>query len=295
MITNIQSTVKTLKSIYKKAEKKNFKKKLFDQSIKKEINFFNENDWLIQRNLIDKKILKKIKSKIKKKLNSKNIYSPKDCSFIDKKNYKKILDYNNKSWLNFPKMNSEDIKKGLNTWKKKSSYVIIKNSHLLAPEILKIAKDKKINEILNGYYPKSKFKLTFAKVILSFANKIFPVDTQLFHNDFDSARLVKVFLYLDDVLSVKDGPTQFIEGTNVYKNKNSKKFNKLPMRLTDNLIKKNFKKNKKKSFIGKAGDALFLNTGILHRGKKPKIRNREILILSYSIHDEIYSTQKSLF
>ena len=70
MITNIQSTVKTLKSIYKKAEKKNFKKKLFDQSIKKEINFFNENDWLIQRNLIDKKILKKIKSKIKKKIKS---------------------------------------------------------------------------------------------------------------------------------------------------------------------------------------------------------------------------------
>lgn len=295
MISNINTTVKNLKTIYKKAEKLNFKKNMFNQSDKKQIDFFNQNDWLIKKNLIDKKILTRIKKKLNNKLNHKNIYSPKDCSFIGKKEYKKILNYDNKSWHNFPKINNQDIKKGIKFWKKNTSYVIIKDSQKLAPEILKIAKDKKIISILNGYYPNCKFELTFAKVILSFANKILPIDTQLFHNDYDSFRLVKVFLYLDDVLSIQDGPTQFVEDTNVYKDNNCKKLNKLPMRLTEKLIKKNFKNKKLKSFIGKAGDALFLNTGMLHRGKKPKTKNRKVLILSYCIHDEVHSTQKSLF
>ena len=41
-----------------------------------------------------------------------------------------------------------------------------------------------------------------------------------------------------------------------------------------------------------SADALFLNTGMLHRGKKPKFNNRNVLILSYAIHDEVNSTQK---
>ena len=230
--------------------------------------------------------------KINKKINYKNIFRPKDCSSLKKSDFDNFKNKDNKFWLNFPKLNDKDFKKGIKIWSKKSSYVVIKNPQFLAKEIIEVSQNKEIHEILNGYYSNCKFKLTFIKVIVSFANKIPPIDTQLFHNDFDSSRLIKVFIYLDDVLLLNNGPTQFVENSNVYKGKNYKKYEKLPMRIDDNLVKKKFKKNKIRSFIGNVGDALFLNTGMLHRGKKPKFNNRNVLILSYAIHDEVNSTQK---
>ena len=115
-----------------------------------------------------------------------------------------------------------------------------------------------------------------------------PIDTQLFHSDYDGEKIVKVFVYLDPINKISEGPSQFIKNTNIFK-VSSKLLKEWPIRLNDK-TNNIFHKNKTKSFFGNTGDTMFLNTGMLHRGKKPKIKDRMVLILSYSIHDEVNST-----
>lgn len=134
------------------------------------------------------------------------------------------------------------------------------------------------------------YRLTFAKIIYSFKNSILPIDTQLFHSDFDGVKLIKVFIYLDEVKSLTNGPTQFIDKSNIFKIKNKNILKQWPLRTDENNMNKFFKSKKIISFFGNESDVLLLNTGMMHRGKKPLKKDRMILVLSYSIHDEINST-----
>jgi hypothetical protein len=282
---NIEKAVIQLKNIYKKFSSNISESDLL---INKDTKFFKKNDWLIKKNFFEKKIVLQIKKELLKNVKYLNFYKPKDCSKINRNNYKNIFQFDNNDWLNFPKLSEEDYKKGINFWKNKTSYVVFKDVMKLAPSISKLANDKRIFDIIKSYNNNSSVKLVFAKVIYSFSNNLLPIDTQLFHSDYDGEKIVKVFVYLDPINKISEGPSQFIKNTNIFK-VSSKLLKEWPIRLNDK-TNNIFHKNKTKSFFGNTGDTMFLNTGMLHRGKKPKIKDRMVLILSYSIHDEVNST-----
>jgi len=282
---NIEKAVLQLKNIYKTFSSNVSESDLLNN---KDSKFFKKNDWLIKKNFFEKKIVLQIKKELLKNIKYLNFYKPKDCSKINRNNYKNIFQFDNNDWLNFPKLSEEDYKKGINFWKNKTSYVVFKDVMKLAPSISKLANDKRIFDIIKSYNNNSSVKLVFAKVIYSFSNNLLPIDTQLFHSDYDGEKIVKVFIYLDPINKISEGPSQFIKNTNIFK-VSIKLLKKWPIRLNDK-INNIFHKNKIKSFFGNTGDTMFLNTGMLHRGKKPKIKDRMVLILSYSIHDEVNST-----
>ena len=279
MLNNIYNSTKKLHNIYKKILK--------ERNIKIKKNFFFNK----KAEFFNKKKIKNIRSKIYNHINYKIIYRPKDCSNINNENYNNLLSIKSGSdWLNFKKLEDKDLKKGINTWRKKSPYVIVADPIKICPEIKKISENKTINMYLKSYFNNMEYKLTFAKIIYSFKNCILPIDTQLFHSDFDGVKLIKVFIYLDEVKSLANGPTQFIDKTNIFKIKNKNILKQWPLRTDENNMSKFFKSKKIISFFGNESDVLLLNTGMMHRGKKPLEKDRMILILSYSIHNEINST-----
>ena len=282
---NIEKAVFELKNIYKKFSSRRTKSNFLKN---KDTIFFKKNDWLIKRNFFDKKIVFQIKNDLLKNLNYLNFYKPKDCSSINSSNFGDIFKFDNNDWLKFSKLSEEDYKKGVNFWRKKSPYAVFKDVMKLSPSISKLAHDVRIFDLIKSYNNNNSVKLVFAKVIYSFSNNLLPIDTQLFHSDYDGEKIVKVFIYLDPIYRISEGPSQFMKNTNIFK-VSRKLLKKWPIRLNDktNSI---FTKKKVKSFFGNIGDTMFLNTGMLHRGRKPKIKDRMVLILSYSIHDEVNST-----
>ena len=124
-------------------------------------------------------------------------------------------------------------------------------------------------------------------MIYSFSGKKFPIDTQVFHNDLDGMKVLKIFIYLNNVSNFNFGPIQFIEDSNIFCEKYKKKLNNWKFRLLNKNKDKTFKNKKIISFLGKVGDCLFLNTANYHRGLMPKNKNRMILILSFICHNEL--------
>jgi GTP-sensing pleiotropic transcriptional regulator CodY len=193
--------------------------------------------------------------------------------------------------VNFPKISKSDHYAGEHVWKHKTSYVVMKSVFNLVDEIKILLRNRNLNKILENYFSNQKYKLTYVKAIKSYANNIPAIDTQFFHSDLDSFKLLKVLIYLDNVTNINQGPSQFVLNSNVFDFMNKKLINNWPIRASEKEIKKNFG-NKIKTFLGKCGDALFLNTAMLHRGSKPIQEDRWILILSYCVHDEIFSKGK---
>ena len=87
-----------------------------------------KNDYLVERQTIDKKFLIKIRKKLLKNLKPKNIFFPKDTSHLDNKKFKILYSKNRtlKFWKNFPKISLNEHKQGLNLWKKNVTILFLK-------------------------------------------------------------------------------------------------------------------------------------------------------------------------
>ena len=77
------------------------------------------------------------------------------------------------------------------------------------PEILKIALDNKIISICASFF-NALPKLTYLKLIKNYANKLSRFDTQYFHYDENAIKLLKVFVYLNDVNNNTEGPFCYV-------------------------------------------------------------------------------------
>lgn len=159
------------------------------------------------------------------------------------------------------------------------------NVTLKCPYILDIISNKKILNCLSSYFL-SPYKLDYVACWWSFYNskKKFLENTRFFHRDIDNFNFIKVFLYLNDV-DYDSGPHQYLMYSHktIYEKKISSK------------IIKNEKIEKEKNiftFTGKAGDAILANTFGIHRGSNPIVRNRLMLVMSFSLFNSSYCPQK---
>ena len=101
-----------------------------------------------------------------------------------------------------------------------------------------------------------------------------PFEAENFHRDRDSSQFLKWFVYLTNV-DENSGPHEFVPDS-----LNSDLFTK-GGRYQDSEIYSNFKTRK---FIGETGTNFLENTYGLHRGFKPKEKERLLFQVRYSIH-----------
>ena len=91
-------------------------------------------------------------------------------------------------------------------------------------------------------------------MIYTFKNKKFPIDVQVFHNDLDGQKVLKLFIYLNNVKNKSEGPTEFIKRSNIFFNENSPKLKNWKTRLINKNQDVKFKHNSIFSFIGNPGN-----------------------------------------
>ena len=257
-MSEIKQIVNFLKKSYlqQSYQKKNLKIKTVTKD--KNLNFLKKHDYLIVKHVISVDLLKKLKKKLEKNLVPKHVYYPKDTSSLNHKGFQNLYKKNRsiKFWREFPKISPAEHLKGMKLWSKKCNYIVLKNADKLSPEIKKIKNIPYIKKITDFYFKNSKYNHVYSKVIYTFKNKKFPIDTQVFHNDLDGVKVLKLFIYLNNVKKIKRGPTQFLKIL-IFFQKIIKKLDTWKYRLLDKNKDKYFKNNSI-VFLGNLGDAFFL-------------------------------------
>lgn len=102
-------------------------------------------------------------------------------------------------------------------------------------------------------------------------------EAENFHRDVDDWRFVKFFLYLSDV-DTDAGPHHFVRGSH-----RRARFLK-KRRLTDAEVRGVFGDQDMLVIQGRTGDAFLEDTFGIHKGQPPKLRNRLLLQVEYSIN-----------
>ncbi len=152
----------------------------------------------------------------------------------------------------------------------------IPTEHIFNDEIvLKAANNKNLVSLLDNYF-NCKYSLDWAWAWWSFESKEKDHGPQNFHRDYESLNFIKVFVYLTDVINNDDGCHEFVLSSS-YINQFYKR-----KRFDQNYIKNKFKNNVIKIF-GKAGTTFIVDTYGIHRGVKPKAKDRLVLSLLYSV------------
>ena len=242
---NFIETLKQLVSHYKKIiiyyyifafnSKKIFNHDSFETT--KINNEIEKNGFTILKNFFDKNSIIKIKKKFEEQIN-KN----KDLYISENINYKVS---------------------GIKNLSDKIQDVTLKEPLINIPELINIITDLRIKTIADNYF-KSETFITGINLRKSYANKLSSSGTQMFHVDRNSYKILKFFIYLNDVTS-DDGPTMIVKGTN--KRKHSFWYHK--HRYSDEEIYNIYGKNSVEELIANIGDIQIADTTGYHKGKKP--------------------------
>jgi hypothetical protein len=121
--------------------------------------------------------------------------------------------------------------------------------------------------------------ISYIKVIKSYTSSD-PKDTQFFHRDPGSYKLLKAVIYLNDV-GASGGPLVYVQ------NSNKENLNGISgrERMGDNMVKQKYK-SKIKELIGPAGQVTFFDAKGIHKGKLPTKNDRVAIIVNFSLHSE---------
>ena len=196
-----------------------------------------------------------------------------------------VRDYSNEIEYEGKKVNRKYIKlkfDSLNELKRKTSGVTLPDPLLKIPSIYKLILDEKFINLISAYYSATP-KLTFLKVRHAFASENYsPKDTQLWHYDPGSFRLLKVIIYLDDIIDKSQGPFEYI------KKSHSLDFNDpiyQTARMEDDFINKNFS-SQMHSVLSNKEDLNIADATGIHRGLQPRKKDRTVLIANFCLHRE---------
>jgi hypothetical protein len=148
------------------------------------------------------------------------------------------------------------------------------------PELAGLVFDPRLLGIVSSYFGTIPV-LSFVKVRTTFANDLPTADTQWFHADFGSYRILKAFIYLNDV-DLEGGPFCYIEGSH------AKKFGGWTekSRFADDELREHYGPDCVTACTARAGDIYLAETTGFHRGLKPTRTDRNIVIVTYCVHPE---------
>ena len=147
------------------------------------------------------------------------------------------------------------------------------------PELAPLAFDPRLLTYASAYFGTVPM-LSYAKVRKSFFNAIPPSPTQHFHVDIGAFSIFKVLLYLNDV-EPGGGPFCYVLGSH-----RDKFAGWETKRYTREEMAQIYGEDRVVRFHAQAGDAIVVESAGFHGGEKPDARDRNILILNYTVRPE---------
>lgn len=182
------------------------------------------------------------------------------------------------------KLTDEEVAQGPAFWREITSSIALRDPLLVVPSITDLVLNPSVLSAVQGYvggFP----SLTYVKVVRTWANDLPSFDTQLWHVDFDSARMLKLFIFLHDIDS-QTGGTKFVEGSHLFDNVGDYEYQD---RWNEAELQRDFPASRVFNFEGSLGDAFFLDTNMVHKGVRPELRDRTVIIANYMLHEETLS------
>lgn len=182
------------------------------------------------------------------------------------------------------KLTDEELAQGPELWRKVTSSISLRDPLVAVPSITDLVLNSSVLDAVQRYvggFP----SLTYVKVVKTWANDLPSFDTQLWHVDFDSARMLKLFIFLHDIDS-QTGGTNFVEGSHLFENDGKYEYRD---RWNEAELKTDFPSSRVLSFDGSLGDAFLLDTNMVHKGVRPKSKDRTVIIANYMLHEETLS------
>jgi hypothetical protein len=148
------------------------------------------------------------------------------------------------------------------------------------PELADVVFDARLLGIATAYFQAIPV-VSFLKIRSTFTNDLPVVDTQFFHADFGSYKILKAFVYLNDV-ELEGGPFCYIEGSHI------KRFPGWDQksRFADEELQEIYGNDCITCCTARAGDVYLAETTGFHRGLKPIRVDRNVLIITYCVHPE---------
>ena len=264
-----------LKKIYLKKKKKISQDKYHKKTslLNKDqyhLNMLNQKGFCILKNVFTKQFIDSVRFDFQNEINLlNNISVPRDLT----KKKKSIED------IYLPKLDQKLFEQGEKKFRNRTDSVKIKNPLINLPKTLMIALNERIISVCSNYFGYKPY-LTFLKCVKTYANDLKEFDTQHFHIDENAINLLKVFIYLNDVKSKKDGPFTYVQESFL----DIKKKWGLRARWDEKYLSTIYDKKKFVPILSNRGDVVIANTVAFHKGLKPIKNDRYILILNYGLH-----------
>jgi hypothetical protein len=269
------------KKIRKISNQKKFNNFFFNQNTFLEnVSELNTNGFTIIKNFFDKKTIQKISQKTDQLISKgKKLDGVRD----NLKELKEKKNFFERIWLPNSKIKNMSLK----NLRSSTNGISISNPLVNFPELVEIFSSEKFIRLLYNFY-ECVPELTYIKVRKAFANKLPANDTQFFHRDSGSFRLLKAVVYLNDV-DINTGPFTYTKKTN-----QKFDFPKKKLRFSDKEIANFYGKKNIKYLTAKRGDLVLANTTGFHKGLKPKLKDRNICIANFCLHDEVGFTYNKI-
>jgi len=178
-------------------------------------------------------------------------------------------------------LNKEQFDKGELNYGKIIKHIQIKDPLLRSPSLLKIALNKSFINIAKDYFNTNDIYLIGINYRRSYFNNLPANDTQMYHRDRNSFKILKFFIYLNDV-DEDIGPFQYI----LKSHKNWPLLSNRKYRWNDAYIERYYKKEAIFSATSLLGDIIIADTTGFHKGKNLNKKFRTMITLNYSTHQE---------
>ena len=161
-----------------------------------------------------------------------------------------------------------------------TSSVQIKDPLLQLHGLVDVIFDQRILELACAYFDSVPL-MTFAKVKTTFVSDIPEVDTQLFHVDIGSYKILKCILYLHDVTD-GGGPFSYVLGSHRTKFEGWES----KSRHRDQDLRRHFAQNQFIDYLASSSDVALVETTGFHKGTRPTKADRNVLIFNFCVHPE---------
>jgi hypothetical protein len=162
-----------------------------------------------------------------------------------------------------------------------TNFVSLKNPLLVCPELVEILREERIFETIAGYLG-PRFALSGSNIRKSYVTNFDDADTNKWHVDGNAGKLLKLFIYLNDVTETSHGPTEYIIGSHNSKYRGWDDSYRIP----DKALRVNYHDKDFISLIGKYGEVRFADTTGFHRGIKVLEKDRVMITLNFCTHPE---------
>lgn len=162
-----------------------------------------------------------------------------------------------------------------------TNLVSIKDPLLIIPEIADLAFHQDLIQYATSYFGAIPL-LTYLKITVSFGGASNPSDTQYFHRDYGSKKILKAIIYLDPVTDTNSGPFTYVARSHI----DNFMFENKGTRFLDSDVISEVGSNSIIEAVGEWGDVFLAETTGLHKGKLPTYR-RIVLIVNFCLHPEI--------